>query len=1170
MALKLYLGCSGSGKSHSLYEHIIDESLVHPELTYLIIVPEQYNLSTQRQLISRHPKKGILNIDVLSFTRLAHRVFEEVGYRGAKGATIDDIGKNLILKHLAGRNEDKLTVLSGMCGKLGYISEVKSVISEFMQYGIGDRELENIINKSSSRGILKAKLTDVRLLYGEFLKYINEKYITTEEILEKVRDEVARSEKLKKSVIVFDGYTGFTPVQLGLIKELLINCVDVYMTILCDPGMEGAGIKDARETDLFYLSRKTRESLDRICRENGIGLHEDVMLTDSIPARFRYDRSGEELPEDKRSKELIFLERNVFRDKTAVFDASVNDHNIHIFMGTDPLEEAYEAAVRIQRLVREEGYRFGDIAVVSGDIGTYMNACGRAFKQYGIPFFIDKTREIMLNPLIEYIRSLFDIMTEDYSYEAIFRYLKSRMTGYDPMDTDILENYVLKYGIKGRRAWNEPFVLRENDEDEGFLEKLNMIRRKVADEIDVFRKELGTDGDADVRVISTALYRFMSVHNLNSRMDELSAELEKKGDPVRAREYGKIYEEVCILLDKMVRLLPGEIISLKEYRELLDAGFAEIRTGVIPDTDDHVQVGDITRTRLTDVKALFFMGVNDGIVPSSAGRGGMLTDMDREFITGSNEGIELAPTSRMQGFIQHLYLYMLTTKPSGHLYISYAGLTEDGDSVSPSYFVDTVKRMFPEIKTEYPDTSFANRVYDPASGYVWLGREAQDVLYRAADNKRSDYHALLSWLMADEAYVNRIRVTLEGALKGSDRDKSDVIGSAVAKALYGEELTGSVTRLENYARCAYSHFLKYGLKLKERELFSFEARDIGSVFHDTIQAYSDVLKEKGLKWAEADEDTRVKLIDEAIERCIAKNDYMAIYGSFRTKYTINRMRRILKRSVDTLTEHLEKGSFEPYGFEVKFNTHNRPCLYGRIDRMDICEDDDAVYVKIIDYKSGIKTFDLAAVYAGLDLQLTVYMRAGCDMIADKYPGKQVKPAGMFYYHIDDPLIADDTDAGMSSEEIDRAVMKKLKLNGLVNSEEKVFRLIDSEFEKKSDIIPVSIKKEGGFGQGSHVASEEEFGIISNYVNQKIYDMGNEILNGNVKAEPHIKDGTDKGPCKYCDYSGICGYRGKGSIFDPDTEEDEPDDDHASYREDRTVTENKIIEAMKSAIDAHDR
>lgn len=1188
MALQLYSGCSGSGKSHRLYEHIIDESLKHPELTYYILVPEQYNLSTQQKLIFMHPKKGMLNIDVLSFTRLAHRVFEEVGYSHARGTTIDDIGKNLILRHMAGKNKEKLTALKGSLDKLGYISEVKSVISEFMQYGIGDRELEGLIEKSSERGILKAKLADIRLLYNEFLKYINEKYITTEEILQKVRDEVPRSQKLKKTVIVLDGYTGFTPVQRGLIEELLVNCVDVYVTLLMDISSYKtnlfAGENGTGGQDLFSLSCRTLTYLDRMCKNRGVIRKEDVVLDDEVPARFMYAQGGSVIPDDRRRRELIHLEKNLFRAGEKSFRADAcNDGSIHIFTGTTPLEEATEAAVRIERLVREEGYRYKDIAVVTGDLGTYMNATARAFKRYGIPMFADKTAPVMLNPMIEYIRSLLGIVTNDYSYEEVFRYLRTAISEYSTASEtiDILENYILRYGIKGRKTWSEKFLRKPRDMSGDELAGINHIREQIVGDIEVFLHDLAGEDlfspgtEYDVKVVSTALYRFLSSHKLQEKMEAMEAYFTDAGDRVRAMEYDRIYEEVCDLLGKIVNFMPGEKMTIKEYADVLDAGFDEIRTGVLPGTDDYVQVGDITRTRLRDIKALFFMGVNDGIIPAASGGGGLISDMDREFLTGdegeSDEHIELAPTARMKAYDQRLYLYMLTTKPSEYLYVSYSGLDNDGRSVNPSYFVRTLLRMYPAITVEKPDERVTNRVYGPDSAYDKLAGSVQDMLagLMIPDDKEQ-FLDLIDNCLTDEESRGRIRELINGALSSRPVTGNDAISRAVAGALYGRDLICSITRLETYAGCAYRHFLKYGLSLKERELFSFDMGDMGSVFHDALEIYGSMLKEKGLEWTSVEGDLKNKMIDEAIERCITSGDYEAMYGTFRTGYTVNRMRRIVRRTVDTLTDQLRKGSFKPYDFEVSFSSGSdldalnikltedeKLSLIGRIDRMDTCGRDGNVYVKIIDYKSGSKSFDLAAIYAGLDLQLVVYMNAGTELISKRYKNDRVIPAGIFYYHIDDPLIPYDEGIPdeLTADRIDEKIASSLKMTGLVNSDATVYRLIDSDFESRSTVMPVGLKKDGGFTSSSSVASADQFGIISNYVNHKIKEMGKEILGGNIKAHPRKRSENALLPCTYCDYRGICGYRGEGYC------EELPIDD----KSEGTSARDSIIEAMKKSL-----
>ncbi|MCR5420634.1 MAG: PD-(D/E)XK nuclease family protein [Lachnospiraceae bacterium] len=1202
MALQLYLGGSGSGKSYKLYKHIINESLKHPELTYLFLVPEQYNLSTQLKLISMHPNKGMLNIDVLSFTRLAHRVFEEVGYKNIKGSVIDDIGKNLILRYMAGKNRDKLTALSDVYSKLGYISEVKSVISEFMQYGIGDKELTELIDKSRDREILKSKLTDIQLLYREFLKYINEKYITTEEILQKVSDAVPGSLKLKKSVIVLDGYTGFTPVQAKLLAVLLQNTVDVYMTLLFD--VNYGQNTSLNEQDLFYLSRKTLSMLERVCREKEIKKKPDEVILEEVPARFAYDINGKPIKEKDKRRDLIHLERNMFRAGEKAFEEEAR--SIHIFTGSTPEDEAVETAVRIEKLIREEGYHYKDIAVVTGDPDTYINVCKRAFSRYGIPFFADRTEPVLLNPMIELIRSLFDIIIEDYSYEAVFRYLRTGMTDYSRKTIDELENYVLRYGIKGRKKWKESFVLKPRYMEVSRLEELNGLRSDLSDKFELLYRDIqegnplaeenniSQNSKYDVRVISAALYKYLSRDRIYEKMLKLSEQFKETEDTVRAKEYEKLYEEICLLLDKMVSFLPDEEVTIKEYSELLDAGFAEIRTGVIPGTDDYVQIGDITRSRLRDIKALFFVGVNDGIIPSNLNSGGIISDMERDFLTEENEGedkkIELAPTARMQAYTQRLYLYMLVTKPSEELYISYSGLSQDGKSINPSYFVKMIRRMFPKLKPEIVKDDILNRIYNMNTAYVKISAEMQDAVNRYDENQLREYFSLFKVFLKEEKYRNGLKKIMDAAFEKGDFSKKDEISKAVAAALYGTELTCSITRLENYAKCAYAHFLKYGLGIKERELFSFEASDMGSVFHDVLQMYAVILKDRGVSWLNIDPEDRNKVIDDAIERCIARDNYGAVYGTFRTKHTITRIRRIMLRTVDTLTLQLKKGRFEPYSFEFDFSSGNdynslnlkldgegKLRLIGRIDRMDICKDNEKVYVKIIDYKSGNKNFDLAAIYLGLDLQLVVYMNAACEYfgkISNERNKPEVIPAGMFYYHIDDPVIdcsSEDISGPFLSEaedvfhkEIEKKIAAELRMSGLTNSDNEIYRLIDEEFSGASEVIPVGIKKNGELTGTSKVAGTEDFKIISEYVNKKISQMGSEILDGNIKAEAHKESPKKNSPCLYCEYSGICGYKGEGIVSDAGRELFEGDDPEDGENT-RSLNEY-ILDMMRKAVE----
>lgn len=1143
MALQLWMGNAGSEKSNKLYQHVVWEAGKHPELTYLIIVPEQFTLQTQHDFVMLHPKHGIMNIDVLSFARLAHRVFEEVGFAAASGILIDDMGKSLILRRIAGQCEEKLQVLGRNLKKLGYINEIKSVISEFMQYGIGSTEIEQLKNAAQS-AMLSQKLEDIQVLYNEFRAYIEEKYTTSEELLERVSAVLKESEKIKKSVVVFDGFTGFTPVQYKVLAALLQNSMDVYVTILMDVNSGSSFGRTAGEQELFYLSKKTVHTLNRLAEALQIEKKADYLLTDETSP--------------SALSALHHLEKNLFREESKPYAGDETNKitdEIQIFTAAFPEEEMRCTAVKIQELIQQKGYRYRDIAVITGDIDTYMHAAERVFTKYEIPYFADKTQPVLLNPLIEYIRAVVSILAEDYSYEGMFRYLKSSLTDFKREDIDRLENYVLACGIRGSRQWTHHFVRKTASMETEELLSLDALREKITDAFNVFSTPV-TVGD-----YAQAFYQFLVQGHIQERLKVYEEQFTEAGNFSKAKEYAQVYRQVMDLLDKLVELLGDEKLSVKEFGELLDAGFDEIRIGVIPAGTDYVQVGDITRSRLRKIKALFFVGVNDGIIPMSNANGGIISDMDREFLMEKADGIELAPSARMQAYTQRLYLYMLMTKPEERLCLSFARLSEDGKSLRPSYLIQTICRMFPELTVEKADEAgLFSRIWNENAGFMELVKGMQG--YITGQNSLSEtetdcYQRLFQCYASNSAYADKMKDLVDTAFSIGVLQGQDCISKAVAEVLYGKVLTSSVTRLESYSRCAYQHFLTYGLGLKERELFSFEANDMGLVFHDALQTYAELLDESGYTWFSLPPEKTGQLVETAVLKCVASGDYAALYSSFRTAYMVERMKRITMRTVEVLTNQIKKGSFIPKRFELAFSAENdyRSLnvelsedevlhLRGRIDRMDVYEDAANVYVKIIDYKSGNQAFDLAAVYQGLQLQLVVYLNAAMEMQEKAHPGKQIVPAGILYYHIDDPLV--EANRQDTPEDINQRIISQLAMKGLVNSDETVIHLMDQEFEKSSDVIPVSRLKSGELSSKSSVASTEEFRIISDYVNYKIKEMGTEILSGNIQAGSQ--------DCTYCSYRTVCHY----------TAEKENDTEEADAMVSRLGKE-ELIAKMKEAI-----
>lgn len=1095
MPLQFYFGASGAGKSHRLYEDIIERSIKEPDTNFIVIVPEQFTMQTQKELVLRHPRGGIMNIDILSFARLAYRIFEETGRTGKE--VLDDMSKNLVLRRIASRHQEELSVLGRNLKKLGYISEVKSVISEFMQYGIKTEDMDAMIDAVKKRPLLQYKLKDMRLLYEIFRQEIAEKYMTTEELLEVAAGAACESKLLKKSVIAFDGFTGFTPVQIRLLQQLMALTRGVIVTVLMDS--RRSPFVDDGEQALFHLSQKTVLALEEKAREAGVSRERDVCLPDTPVRRYR------------EKPALAHLERSLFRYGRQKPGADAR--GISIWSAANPMEELHEICLRIGRLVREQGLRYGEIAVITGDMPAYTYFAEASFEKYGIPVFMDRTRGILLNPCVEFIRAALEILMKNYSYESVFRYLRTGLAGFTTQETDRLENYVLALGIRGRSAWHKRWTRCYKELSEEGLAQLEELRERLAAQLAPLHEKA-----EDALALSKLLYEFMMSARLQQKLKGYESYFSARGEAARAREYAQIYKIVIDLLDKIAGLLGAEKMSLQEFSEILDAGFAEARVGMIPPSPDRVVFGDMERTRLGGIKVLFFAGVNDGIIPKSGGSGGILSDMDRQAL---KEGqVELAPTARELAYRQRLYLYMNLTKPSQGLQLSYARVGGEGRSMRPSYLIAELCGLYEGLTVEEVIRE-EGHIMSKEDGLDWLAAHIHEP-------PTPMYTGLANWLAGSEEGKRWLQDLADTAFYTY---RPDTISRAVTRALYGKVFNNSVTRLERYAACAYAHFLEYGLRLKERRMYLFEQRDMGNVFHQVLEHYGRLLAESGYTWFDVPGDAAEQMLDTAIEAVVTGYGETVLYSTARNQYGITRMRRILRRTVEALSSQVKKGSFVPERYEVSFQSiadyeaihvqlteEESMHLKGRIDRLDSYEDDENVYVKVIDYKSGVKKFDLAAVYYGLQLQLVLYMNVAVEAERRQHPDKTVVPAGILYYHIDDPLVEREEGA---PGDIDERILESLKMNGLVNDDPDIVRLFDKEMEKKSTVIPVSLNKDGSFSRASSVASTDQMEWISEFVTNKVSELGREIVEGHVEVNPYA-DGAVTA-CDYCRFAGICGF-----------------------------------------------
>ncbi len=1125
MGLRFVLGSAGSGKSYEMYKEITEQSNLNENTRYFIIVPEQFTFQVQKDVIALQQDGGIMNIDILSFTRLAYRVFEEIG--GYSGKILEETGKSMVLRKVMELKKKELGIFAGSIRKTGFVGEVKNFLTEMYQYDITEEKMNNLLELTQKNSAINNKLKDMLTIYKGFTQFLGENLITQDKVLGVLDKYIEKAEFLKDSVIALDGFTGFTEVQYKIIEKLLKTAKSVTVAFTIDSrekiyfkpeDIQKNNVK-IDEYRLFGTIQKSMVKLLEIAKQNNIPKEKDIVLKET--QRF------------KNNPAMKSLERNIFRVPYDVYKGEQD--NISVYSALNPNEEIEFIARQILELVREKGYRYKDIAVVTGDMEEYSEIIDRVFLRNNIPCFTDMKRNILGNPFVELILSVLEVIEKDFSYESMFRYLRCGLVNVEKEEIDIIENYVLATGIRGKSSWEKQWVKRKSKKFARFdFEQLNILREKIVIEIlplrTVFR-----DKESTVKQKTIALWDFIQNMEIQKQLEIYKNSFQQKNEVALAKQYEQIFKVVVELLDKFVEIFGEEIMSASEYLSILQAGFEEIKLGLIPPGLDQIVVGDIGRTRLKDIKALFFVGVNDGIVPKVNNGGGVISDIEKQVImegTGNKEflkknNIEIPPTAAEKAYIEKLNLYINLTKPSEKLYISFSNVGLDGKSRRPSYIINNITKLFENLEIKAEDSFTGDEFISvPETTLSYISPFLRE--YKIFEENEI-WHSILKWYSQNENWKEKLDKLIEAAFY-INREKG--LSKEVAKTLYGSEITNSITRLEQYAQCPYAHFLSYGLQLEDREVYKFMSYDLGNIFHSILELFSKKLKENNEEWKTIVDDDRDKLIEECVKIVTEEYGNDILKSSARNEYMIKRIERIAKRTVWALQHQLQRGKFEPSSYEIQFSAvedlesinislsdDEKMKLVGRIDRVDKLVENDKVYLKIIDYKSGSVNFDMLAVYYGLQLQLVVYMNAAMELEKRNLDneGKEIVPAGIFYYHINDPMIESDPES--TEEEIKQEILKKLKLDGLVNDDYKVINSLDDEFNGRSKILPITITKEGK--KSANLITNKQFTEISKYVNEKIKTFGKEMFDGNISINPYKL--KDESACKYCKYKAICGF-----------------------------------------------
>ena len=843
------------------------------------------------------------------------------------------------------------------------------------------------------------------------------------------------------------------------------------------------------------------QSVTAAAKEAGVLVEPSVLLDETIHHRF------------ENNPELLFLEQHLFRGGKAVYPEK--PQNIRIKEFQTSMEEITGTAVKIRNLVRTSGYRYGEIAVVLGNV-EYQEHVGRVFSRFEIPVFLDEKRNALSHPFVEFLRAFLKMIEENFSYETVFRYLRSGFSGITMEEADALENYCLALGIRGMKKYSEKWIRFAKDQTEEQLQKVNEIRTRFYNSVKDAAAVL-KDKEQSITQKCTVLYEFLEGLELEKQLLAKEEAFLEAGEAALAKEYHQIFRVIMELLEKYVEILGEEKLSLEEFSELLDAGFSEVKIGVIPPGSDRVVVGDMERTRLKDVKVIFLLGVNEGNIPKNLTGGGILSQMEREFL--EEHQVSLAPTAKEQVYLQKFYIYYVLTKASEKLYLSYAAADFHGAALRPSYLKEVLEKLYPALAMEVQETEYFDELETARQGLDYLTKKISQ-----EEKCENELCQLMGWYEKSPEFQEHFEKLWQQLLKG---DAQSSIGAAVAKAVYGEEGIYSVTRLEKYAACAYAHFLQYGLRLKEREVYEFAAVDMGKLLHSAVELFTRKIEKGAYSWFEITDSERETLAQACVEEVITDYRNTLLFDSSRNEYMITRMHRLVKRAVWALTEQIKRGVFVPEKLEAPFYLkEGNVNLQGRIDRIDTYEEDDKVYVRVMDYKSGAAGFDLTALYNGLQLQLAVYLNAAVSMEKKEHPGKTIVPAGLFYFPMKDPML--QTESEMSAEEMEEALLKELSLDGVCNAEPEIIRMMDKECGSKSKILPVAYNKDGSLSKTSKAVSTEQFEVLEQFVKQKTESLGAEIMEGKIEVNPY---GTvQKTACDYCAYQGICGFSPKESSY----------------------------------------
>lgn len=1157
MGLRFMLGRAGTGKNKRIKEEIMGKLVSEPRgKSIFYIVPDQMTFDQEYALFKGEEIQGSIRAQVMSFSRLAWRVMQETG--GATKQFISSIGVQMTLRKIIAEKEDGWKVFQKAVEKQGFLDDLERMITEFKRYQITpellkeqQKEMDKFVHKEQEEVSLVNKLDDLIYIYEKLTDTLQGQYIDMEDQLQLLAEKMDETKLLEDAEIYIDGFHGFTPQELHIIELLLKKCKKVTVVLTLD----SPATDKMNELDLFYQTKETYQKLKLIALENGIEIDNEL-----------FSNSAKEKFSDRPY--FAHLEENFDQRPVPSYEGKVP---VKIAEAVHPRAEVEGVAQEIIRLAREKGYRFRDMAVFIREADVYHDLIATVFADYDIPVFIDEKRTMLNHSLIEFIRSLYDMVESNWRYEAVFRVLK---TGFIPSvdleypltnnALDELENYVLEYGIRTRDRWfEEEWIFQrfrgfdkqvQTNKEKEKQQRINAYRKQIVQALKEFDERIRLA--STVRELCETTYLLLERLQVPEQLEQMQEVFDQDGRIEKGREQEQVWEAIIQLFDEIVEMIGDEEMSFPVFRSTIDAGFEALEFAHVPPSMDHVIVGTVDRSRISGVKCAFLLGVNEGVWPMKAPVDGMINEAEREIL--ATHGLQLAESNRRKLLDDWFYMYLTFTAPRDYLWVSYLLSDEEGKVQMPSPLIKRIQDLFPGI-------SIPVVLQDPedlldAERFITTPFKTRAALTAQLARSQSGYPMdpiwlhVLNWYLQNE---NKYETTYRVLQSLYYQNKPVQLSKETVSQLYPQKINMSVSRLETYYRSSYQHFAQYTLGLQERKVHKLDAPDIGLLFHEALKRITEWVQEAGEEFSSLNREKANNYAQKAVSNLAGILQHRILHSSNRHVYIQSKLEEVIARAVYVLSEQARQSKFTPIGLELGFgdkgtlpavqiplpNGHELS-LRGQIDRVDKALQDDHLLLRIIDYKSSETSLDLVEVYYGLALQMLTYLHVVLSH-SENWLGVPATPAGVLYFHVHNPMIS--AKGKLYDEKVEEEINKHYKMQGLLLADETVVGMMDTSLESgHSMILPVGLKKNGGFYSSSKIAQQETFDLLQSHIRKLMVQAGLEITNGIIKLNPFqykTKTGDQWDP-----YLSI-------SQFDPSLEEN-------NYYRLKKMSDDEVLDKMR--------